>query len=232
MWAAAILTAPAFAQEKKEQPVPPKKEDPKKPDAPKSQEPKKDEKGAAPGQSDEQKMMAEMMALMQPGDNHKLLEALAGEWSYTIRHWMDPDPSAPPQESTGTAVSKSILGGRYIQQEVAGRFQMPGPDGKMTDYDFKGIGITGYDNVKKKFFNTWFDNMGTGVMVSEGTYDPATKTYTYAGEYEMMPGMTMKARYTLKIIDKDKHVFEWYESMAGAPERKSMEIAYSRKQPK
>ena len=33
---------------------------------------------------------------------------------------------------------------------------------------FKGTGIEGYDNGKKKFVGTWMDNMGTGIMMSEG----------------------------------------------------------------
>ena len=36
--------------------------------------------------------------------------------------------------------------------------------------------------------------MGTGIMMSEGDYDPATKTFTYTGEFRrMMPGMKQKA---------------------------------------
>jgi hypothetical protein len=41
--------------------------------------------------------------------------------------------------------------------------QMPGPDGKMTDMEFKGMGIEGCDNVKN-FVSSWIDNMGTGIM--------------------------------------------------------------------
>ncbi len=70
-----------------------------------------------------------------------------------------------------------------------GKFQMPGTDGKMKDMNFKGMAIEGYDNVKKKFVSSWIDNMSTMIMNSEGTYDAATKTFTYNAECEMMPGM-------------------------------------------
>ena len=43
--------------------------------------------------------------------------------------------------------------------------QMPGEDGKMKDMQFKGMGVEGYDNVKKKFVASWIDNMGTGIHV-------------------------------------------------------------------
>ncbi len=65
--------------------------------------------------------------------------------------------------------------------DVTGKMQMPGPDGKMKDMTFKGMGIEDYDNVKKKFVGTWVDNMGTGIMMSEGRYDVATKTSRVAG---------------------------------------------------
>src|SRR5438552_150896 len=33
--------------------------------------------------------------------------------------------------------------------------KMPGEDDKMKDVQFKGMGLEGYDNVKKKFINSW-----------------------------------------------------------------------------
>jgi hypothetical protein len=185
----------------------------------------------APGQmskADMDKMMAQMMELAKPGENHKLLADLAGSWSYTVKMWMDPNPNAKPQESKGTCVRKAIFGGRYFQVDVGGKMEMPGPDGKPKEMEFKGTSIEGYDNVKKKFLATWCDNMGTGIMLSEGTYDPATKTFTYTGEIEMIPGMKQKIRETVKVVDKDHHMFEWYEDRGGK-EAKTMEISYTRK---
>jgi Protein of unknown function (DUF1579) len=98
----------------------------------------------------------------------------------------------------------------------------------MKDMNFKGMGIEGYDNVKKKFIGTWVDNMGTGIMMSEGTYEPAAKTFNYTGEYEAIPGMKTKIREVVKITDKDHHMFEWYEDRNGQ-EAKTMEIDYTRK---
>jgi len=70
--------------------------------------------------------------------------------------------------------------------------------------------------------------MGTGIMLSEGDYDPATKTFTYPSEEEMMPGVKTKVREVIKITDKDHHTFEWYEDRGGQ-ETKTMEINYTRK---
>jgi hypothetical protein len=184
---------------------------------------------AAPaGQPNPEEMMKQMMELAKLNENHKMLADLAGNWSYTVKFWMNPDPNAKPEESKGTAVRKPMMDGRYFVIDVTGKMEMPGPDGKKKAMTFKGMGVEGYDNVKKKFVGTWVDNMGTGIMMSEGNYDPATKTFTYTGEYEALPGMKQQIRETLKITDKNHHLLEWFENRGGQ-EVKTMEIAYTRK---
>jgi hypothetical protein len=183
---------------------------------------------AAPtGMPSEAEMMKQMMELAKLGENHKLLASLNGTWSYGVKMWMDGDTSKKPMESKGTAVRKSVMDGRFIEMDVTGKMNMPGADGKPKDMTFKGHGMEGYDNVKKKFVGTWIDSMGTGIMMSEGDYDPATKTFTYTGELEAMPGMKQKIREVMKVTDKDHMVFEWYETR-GPQEMKTMEIDYAR----
>ena len=48
-----------------------------------------------------------------------------------------------------------ILGGRYLEQRY---------EGTMMGQPFSGIGVTGFDNYKKKFVSTWVDSMGTAIM--------------------------------------------------------------------
>ena len=180
---------------------------------------------SAPSQDE---MMNQMAAMGKLNENHKLLGELAGNWTYTVKFWMNGDPTSKPQESKGTATRKPLMGGRFYELDVAGKMQMPGPDGKMKDFDFKGMGLEGYDNAKQKFTSNWVDNMGTGMLMSLGTYDPATKTFTYTGEVEMMAGMKTPIREVIKVTDKDHHVLEWYENRGGN-EVKTMEISYTRK---
>ncbi len=182
--------------------------------------------GGQPSAGEMQQMMAQMMELGKPGENHKQLAQLAGEWTYTVKMWMD--PTAPPTESKGTSTRKAIMDGRFFIADAKGSIQMPGPDGKMKDFNFTGMSIEGYDNVKKKFVSTWMDNMGTMIMISEGTYDPTSKAFTYTANCEMMPGMPVKIREVIKVIDSDHHTFDWYEDR-GAGEAKTMEISYTRK---
>jgi hypothetical protein len=182
---------------------------------------------APTGQPNPQEMMKQMMEMSKLNENHKMLADMNGSWNYTIKMWMNPDPNAPPQQSKGTATRKSVMNGRYVAMDVTGKLQMPGEDGKMKDMQFKGMAVEGYDNAKKKFVSSWIDNMGTGIQFSEGTYDPASKTLTFASEIEMMPGMKMPVREVLKLTDKDHMLLEWYETHGGQ-EKKTMEIAYTR----
>jgi Protein of unknown function (DUF1579) len=215
--AAALLTSPSFAQTTGTSPATTPATATSSPAMP----------GGQPTKADMEKMMAQMMELSKPGDNHKLLASMAGTWNYTVKMWMDGDTSGKPDESKGTATRKEALGGRYFIMDVSGKMDMPGPDGKKKTMDFKGMAIEGYDNIKKKFVSTWIDSMSTMIMISEGTYDPATKTFTYNAECEMMPGMHTKIREVIKIVDNDHHTFEWYEDREGK-ETKTMEIAYTR----
>ncbi|HKP02587.1 MAG TPA: DUF1579 domain-containing protein [Chthoniobacterales bacterium] len=170
--------------------------------------------------------MKKMMELSQLNDNHKLLASTAGTWSYVVKMWMDPKGS--PTESKGTAIRKAVMDGRYVTGDYSGNFKMPGADGKPKEMKFQGMSMDGYDNVKQKFVSGWVDNMGTGIYITEGTYDASSKTITYTGEFEMMPGMKSKVRELIKFTDKDHMAMEYFEDR-GQGEAKSMEISYTRK---
>jgi len=54
---------------------------------------------------------------------------------------------------------------------------------------------------------------------------------TFRGDMDdmMKPGTKTKIRETVRIVDNDTHVMEWYETRAGATkEAKTMEITYKR----
>jgi hypothetical protein len=182
---------------------------------------------ASSGMPNEAEMMKMMMEMSKLNENHKLLASMDGTWTFTNKMWMNGDPSSKPEESKGTAVRKSVMGGRYVVMDVTGKMKIPGADGKPKDFEFKGQGTDGYDNAKQKFVSAWMDNMSTGIMMAEGTYDSGTKTLNYTGEYQMAPGMKEQIREVVKLTDKDHMTFEWYENRGGQ-ELKTMEINYTR----
>ncbi|PZR73197.1 MAG: hypothetical protein DLM73_11285 [Chthoniobacterales bacterium] len=184
---------------------------------------------AATTQPSDAEMMKRMMQFAKPGENHRLLEGLEGSWTFAVKTWMNPaDPSAAPVQTAGSAVRNEAMAGRFYVGQFASVMKLAGPDGTMKDMDFRGMSVEGYDNVKKKFVTSWIDNMGSCILNSEGTYDAATKTFTYTGEYEPMPGVKCNFRQLIKIVDNDHHVMDWYEDR-GAGEAKTMEISYTRR---
>ncbi len=170
-------------------------------------------------QMDPQAMMEEFKKLATPGEPHRQLASLAGTWTTTTKEWME--PGKPPMESAGTAEMKPLLEGRYLQQEYSGSM--------MGDQPYHGIGISGYDNLTKKYVTTWIDSMGTGIFVMEGTASPDGKTITYKGQHPMPGGESMTHRAVWKIHDSNSQTFEMYGTHPGGKEMKEMEIVYRRK---
>lgn len=155
---------------------------------------------------------------MTPGKEHQLLARSDGEWIEEVTMWMD--PAAQPSKSTGTVESKMILDGRYQQMTHKGTFNgMP----------FEGIGITGYDNAKKVFFSSWIDNLGTGMMYSEGKWKEAGKSIEYKGKsIDPVSGVELMLRQLVKINDDNNQTIEMFTTVNGK-EYKSMEIKLTRK---
>ncbi len=168
-------------------------------------------------EADMQAMMAAWEKAGAPGEPHKMLQKRVGKWNVIMKSWMTPDQ--PPMESTGTADVKSVLGDRFIQTNFSGTVM-----GK----PFNGIGVTGYDNTKKKFVASWIDSMSTGMMRMEGTADPSGKVITTQGvSLDPMTGKETRTRIVERWEGDNKIVEEFYEKR-GPKETKTMEITYVR----
>jgi len=166
-----------------------------------------------------EEMMKKAEAACTPGDAHKLLEPLVGDWNAEVKMWMTPD--APPTITKGTAKSTWTLKDRFVQQEFSGEFM-----GK----PFRGISFTGYDNVRQKYRSVWIDDMSTTMVTSEGDANTGGKVITFGGSYACaMTGEKHKAtKQIYRILSRDKHVFEMHDPSKG-DNSKTMEITYTRK---
>ncbi|MET0548440.1 MAG: DUF1579 domain-containing protein [Xanthomonas sp.] len=167
---------------------------------------------------EQQAMMQAWEKAAQPGEQHKQLAAMVGKWTTKQTMWMD--PNAPPMTETGSATNTLVLGGRHIRQDFRGKWM---------GQPFEGVGYIGYDNVIGKYYSTWMDSGSTGIFVSHGDYDPATKTYTYLGEMAdpASNGAKIPVRQVVRVVDNDHEVFEMYETRDGK-EAKTMQIDYTR----
>ncbi len=210
----------ALAQEKK-----PAEKPAAKPADAKAADPKAPAKPAA-GQpsAEETAMMEKMMKAATPGEAHAKLKPMTGKWTYVTKWRMSPEQ--PWDESTGKAEFKLIFGNRILVQDAKNN---PGPSDAMMGGPFEGHGMTGYDNVSKKYWSTWADNMGTGIMTSEGAADGSGKVFTYASEYNCpLTGGEKNVKTTTKIEGDDKFVFQMFDKAPDGKEFQSLEVSYTR----
>lgn len=176
--------------------------------------------GVAPAlTADQQAMMDAWQKAGAVGAPHGQLSDFVGEWDAKVSHWMD--PSAPPQTSVGIESTTLKYGGRFAESRFTGTY---------AGAPFEGVSVMGYDNVRGKYTSTWHDSMSTGIVVSMGDYDPATRTYTLRGTMAdpMKPSELTPIRQVIRIVDENHHVFEWHETHGGK-ELKTMQIKYTRK---
>ena len=170
------------------------------------------------------KMSSEEIALKvaeagKPGQAHAYLQPLVGKWETSTKMWISPDQA--PSVSKGSATHEWVLGKRFLKEEFKGSF-----DG----HPFQGMGTTGFDNVRKEYIGTWIDSLATGIMTSDGTYDPQTRSLQMNGVYSCpITGTQRSSRMVTRIVNNNMHILEMYDRDAQGKEYKSMEITYKRK---
>jgi hypothetical protein len=179
---------------------------------------KEKKKAGKQGAMDPAKM--EMMKkATTPNENHKRLDPFIGNWTYTSSMWMT--PGSKPEQSTGTQENSWVLGGRFVKEVVKGTAM---------GQAFEGHGKVGYDNVRGEYQAVWADDMSTGIMMSTGQWNEATKTLTMEGTAScpFTGEKNMWTRSEWKLIDNDNNTYATYSKGTDGKEFKMMEIAYKR----
>ncbi len=169
-------------------------------------------------QENQDEMMKKWMDYMTPGEMHEMMAKSVGEWTYVSKWW--DDPSAEPTVSEGRAVNEMIMGGRYLKSMNYGN---------VMDMKMEGMSILAYDKAMGQFYALWIDNMGTGMTMAKGKYDPKTKACEMNGTMvNPMTGTDMNYRQTMTFIDDNNQLFEMFMDHDGK-EYKAMELRYTRK---
>ena len=156
-----------------------------------------------------------MLDYSRPGQYHKLLEVLQGNWTYEAGH---PDKDGKIEHSYyGTFSWKPFANGRFFIGEVnSSKISMPIQDGKMKEVNYKATYTIGYNNVKQKFQKTIITNMlGSDIALSEGDYDKKANAISFDGVDELVPGMKTKVREVLLFKDQNHYTLETYEEENG-----------------
>lgn len=173
------------------------------------------------GESNRKAIMAAMIAAGTPGKEHEALGKFVGTWELRGQMWME-GADGPVVESQGTSETRWLIPGLWLQDEV----QMD-----LLGRPYRGYGINGYDNVKKKFVGVWCDGMSTALCTMEGTLDAEGKTLSMygvandpaTGQHDKLMG------YITHFLDPNHHRFEIRDYSQGPEGVRTMELAYSRK---
>ncbi len=169
-------------------------------------------------QNDDASMKA-WQNFMTPGEMHKMLAKSNGTWNGEVTMWMT--PGAAPTKSKCVAENKMIYNGLYQQSTNKG---------EMMGMPFEGMSIVGYDNAKKMFVSSWIDNMGSGIMYMEGTWDAKGMMMNFKGTCtDPMTSKSMAVRETFKMVDDNTQMMEMFMPGPDGKEFKTMEIKFTRK---
>lgn len=160
-----------------------------------------------------------MPPMPKPGPEHQLFKEDEGTWDATVETFMT--PGAPPAVSKGVEVNTIGCGGLCLITDFKGEM-MPGQT-------FHGHGTAVYDPAKKKYVGSWTDSMSTGLMVSEGVYDPAKKTSTSWMEAPDMTGKVVKMKGVVEYKEGGTRVFTMYSPGPDGKETAGMRITYTRR---
>lgn len=133
-----------------------------------------------------------------------------------------PAKDQPAVESHGESSSRMIFGGRFMRSDFHG-IAMGKP--------FTGMGIEGFDNLKKKFTMVWLDETATPMYAAEGAADSIGKVITYLGTHDdpLTGQLGLEVKYFGTWIDDSTHTFSIYEYPGSPEEYQSMEMVYTRK---
>jgi Protein of unknown function (DUF1579) len=171
-----------------------------------------------PSPEDIAAMREQYQKLSQPGDAHKLLASLEGNWQQEIKFY--PAPGAEPMYFTGKSVNSMMLGGRFL------KIESKGGEGDMY---MESVTIMGYDNRYGQYTTVGFDTWGTYYIVAVGEIAEDGKTIVMSGaDTDPIMGMDQVYDIIVTIESDDKYisevVFKNEEITQGAEEFKAVEV--------
>ena len=170
--------------------------------------------------SEKNDVMKQLLAFSAPGKQHLLLADLAGTWAFQDQKLAF---------VKGKIVRKQVYDGRFFIVEITGgKLRVPVGGGMMKEENYQSMQIEGYDNPKAKFVTISINNhIGSDIEMQSGTYDTKTKVFTYDFDTELIPGVRIKNRRLLRILDKDHYAEEFFEIRNDVPV-KVRELDYTR----
>lgn len=163
----------------------------------------------------QQKALQALAEAAKPGPLHAQLMKRAGDYT-TVETYSA--PGAEPQQSSGTAKLRSILGGRFLEEENSGdSFGQP----------YAGLRLYGYNNGSKQYEAIWIYNGSTAFLVLDGTSDDNGKTVRYSGAFLGPDRQRQNLRVTITQQDDDHFTVKLLGEAPGGA-MSTLETVYTR----
>jgi Protein of unknown function (DUF1579) len=140
------------------------------------------------------------MDMPKPGPELKKLDALAGKW--TLEGEMKPGPMGPGGKMTETQKCEWMEGAFFLVCNAEFKSSMG---------DGTGLSVMGYSKDEKTYTYREFNSYGE-FQDSRGSLDG--DTWTWMGD-EKEGGMTMKGRFSMKMISPTSYTFTFEMSQDG-----------------
>lgn len=173
------------------------------------------QQNSAPPSDAQQKAMQALAEAAQPGPAHAQLMKRAGDYATTTTYSA---PGVEPQQSSGKATLKSILGGRFLEEENSGdSFGQP----------YVGLRLYGYNNGSKQYEAIWIYNGSTAFLVLDGTSDDNGKTVRYSGAFLGPGGERQTLRVSITQQDGDHFTVKLLGEAPGGA-MSTLETVYTR----
>lgn len=148
------------------------------------------------------------------GPMHRFLIDWSGNWREEIKIWNQPNEEP--------LVSNAVRDGRLFAE---GRFLTCNTIGQIGHNPLMAQTVYGFDNSKMKFVKVYYDNLGTSILVLEGTINNENTQIEFTGTTDdPITRRPIKIRQVLNMKDPMRVVLEVFMEQHEGKELKTMEI--------
>jgi Protein of unknown function (DUF1579) len=165
--------------------------------------------------------------LALPGEQHRWMEALVGRWNVDMKVWFA--PGQPPLRSTELRAERRwTLGGRYLREELDGRF---------AGNAASRVATLSYNYLDDRWELSTVDTFEPGQMWYAGAQRGSPQRFemrgesTEAGMGAEPSGRKRSLRFEFEIQGPDRNVQRIYSRYPGETEQLFVEQVFTRRAP-
>jgi hypothetical protein len=167
-----------------------------------------------------------------PGEMHRRLDALVGDWNVDMTFYIAGGTPEKPITANGLACRREWIaetGNRHLRDITQGVF---GADA------YYRLGILSYSTMDKRYEWNTVDALNANMMTYKGARNSATRDgdIVMSGEFtdqgvlgDSYAGKAIQQRTVIKIESPDRHIFDLYFKPPNEKERLAATAVYTRR---